>query len=113
MKAIADRSKNAKRMKSSHETEQGIGERAVKKARITTSTGQSIVKRQRFAMGGLDPDVLGWNKGNNETGRGGKKGKLKNRVEEFRGLDAKINLMKKKPKTSSNAFKTKKRYKRR
>jgi hypothetical protein len=116
VKGVAGRAKSIKRSLKSHETvvsSPGIGELAVKRAKTTNIDGTSVIKRQRFAMGGLDSDALGWTGGADTVTRGGKKARNKAKIEEFRGFDAAKANNKKTSKSSTNSFKTKKRFKRR
>jgi hypothetical protein len=114
VKALAKKAKNLKRQR---DEEVGIGEKDVKKARISVDGRSSSspkaktkIVRQKFAAGGLDLDSLGWSSGSSSSASKANRGRGE---EKFRGLDASQAMKKKTSKPSSNSFKSKKRFKRR
>lgn len=114
VKSIAKRSKASKRDQKQlqqDKTIEDITARNSKKNAIVTATGKTKVVRQKFAAGGLDHYDMDWN----QSGGGRKKDRLKREreIETFQGHDTSVKKFKKHAKVSNNAFKSKKKFKRR
>ena len=115
LKKAARNSKSAKRESEEQRKELVLGEIGAKKSKIKTDSGKTKILRPKFAVGGLDQDLMEWGIGSGK-GSGSMKGKDQKRmdrqIEEFRGFDPDKRL-RKQGKISHHAFKSKSKFKRR
>lgn len=112
MKQVAKNAKSSRRETEAKVKDIALGEIGSKNSKVRSDSGGMKVIRPKFAVGGLDADLMDWGTG----GAGGLKSKdakrMQRQVEEFRGFDPDKKL-RKGGKIGKSSFKSKSKFKRR